>query len=103
MNDIPVRAGDIVVSRVTGAEPTYHVGTIIETTSDWVLESEAKLIVDRKSAIRLPINLRTGNHRVWLFDRKTDPSGADHIEVAKPKSEHRDAPDVDPQRPVKIR
>jgi hypothetical protein len=84
MSDTLAKAGDIVVSRITGSEATYLVGIIVETLSDWALDSEAKVILDRESAIRFAYQLRTGNHRVWLFDRNT-PGGADYVEAPKPE------------------
>jgi hypothetical protein len=85
MNDTTIRAGDVVVSRTTDSEPTYLVGTVVETLSEWVLDSRTKVIADRKSAIRFAHQLRTNNHRVWLFDRN-NPGGADYVEVPRPEA-----------------
>jgi hypothetical protein len=49
-----------------------------------VLDSHAKLIAGREATIRFGYQLRTGNHRVWLFDRN-NPGGADYIEAPKPE------------------
>jgi hypothetical protein len=64
--DGPIRAGDVVVSRVNGTLDLFLIATVVSAVDDLSLHA-VRTTSGQDAAIRCGYDQRTDDQRVWLF------------------------------------